>query len=178
MHIKVNRKPEPLGRLEFSPLCGFLLFVFACLKNHCSLLVSGFVRFATASSTICTCISRKVPFIVYNNSVVIITRYIIIPQGELWEVKSKEAARCPHCQSIMSGYDRRRRKGINGSGAVHVYQLHRVKCPQCCAVHLLLPDFLQKNKHYTADVISAAVEDPSRCPAEDSTIRRWRNARK
>lgn len=178
MHTKANRKREPLGRLEFSPLCGFLLFVFACLKNHCSLLVSGFVRFATASSTICTCISRKVPFIVYNNSVVIITRYIIIPQGELWEVRSKEAVRCPRCQSIMSGYDRRCRKGIDGSGVVHVYQLHRAKCPQCHAVHLLLPDFLQKNKHYTADVISAAVEDPSRCPAEDSTIRRWRNARK
>ena len=152
--------------------------MFACLENRLSPLVSGFVRFATAFSVICTCISRKVPFIVYNNSVVIITRYIIIPQGELWEVKNKKAARCPRCQSIMSGYDRRRRKGIDGSGAVHVYQLHRVKCPQCRAVHLLLPDFLQKYKHYTADVISAAVEDPSRCPAEDSTIRRWRNARK
>lgn len=165
MHIKVNRKREPLGRLDFSPLRGFLLFVFACLESHCSPLVSGFVRSATSSSAICTCISRKVPFIVYNNSVVIITRYIIIPQGELWEVKSKVAARCPHCQSIMSGYDRRRRKGIDGSGAVHVYQLHRVKCPQCRAVHLLLPDFLQKNKHYTADVISAAVEDPPRSMA-------------
>ncbi len=84
---------------------------------------------------------------------------------------------CPECNEIMSGYDSRRRKAIGGEGEPIIYKLHRARCLHCGTVHLLIPDFLKPYKHYTADVIDSAVLDASTCPAEDSSIRRWKKAK-
>jgi len=42
-------------------------------------------------------------------------------------------------------------------------------------MHLEIPDFIAPHKHYSAEVIQQALsQNQSFCPADDSTIRRWR----
>lgn len=101
---------------------------------------------------------------------IIITDYYIIDIN----VKHTKAIYCPKCNALMSGYDTKPRKAINKFGNTITYRLERMYCPVCKSVHLLLPDFLVPKKHYTKSVIEAALYDFSDCPAEDSTIRRWR----
>ena len=105
---------------------------------------------------------------------IIITKYQLKADGESIDVKCREATRCPQCGNIMSGYDHRKRMAKNSRGETVAYKLHRAKCLHCGMVHLLLPSFMHPYKHYMAAVIKNAIVDASDCPAEDSTIRRWK----
>lgn len=61
---------------------------------------------------------------------------------------------------------------------IHVTLLvPRCRYLQCRRLHTLLPDFVVPYKHYEAFVIQGVVDgkDLSACPAEDSTLRRWRS---
>jgi hypothetical protein len=96
-------------------------------------------------------------------------------EKKLYIVKSKQTPLCPDCGSLMSGYDTRRRKVIGSYGDSYGFLLRRLKCPSCKRLHLELPDIIEPGKHYSADVISRACSgDIEICPADDSTIRRWR----
>lgn len=90
-------------------------------------------------------------------------------------IKSHDAPYCPSCKILMSGYDTRLRHCIGGDGVSRWYALRRLRCPSCKRIHLEIPDFMKPKKHYNAkticDAISGTRED---CPAEDSTIRRWK----
>ena len=56
-----------------------------------------------------------------------------------------------------------------------MYELQRLRCDRCQAVHLELPDFMAARKYYDRDTIQSAILDEAdNCPAEDSTIRRWK----
>lgn len=92
-----------------------------------------------------------------------------------YRVRRREAPLCPFCRVLCSGYDTRSRQVVGGDGKVTVFRLRRVRCPQCKALHLELPGFMRPHKHYSAAVISDALEGSGAdCPAEKSTIWRWR----
>lgn len=98
-----------------------------------------------------------------------------IPAKGLYLVDSKEQHKCPGCGATLSGYDHRKRTAIGDDGYKRTYSLRRLRCPRCGQLHLELPDFLAPEKHYTALVVEAAKHGSTEsCPADDSTIRRWK----
>lgn len=88
---------------------------------------------------------------------------------------NRSIPRCPTCAAIMMGYDTRKRKSIDGSGQSRTLLLRRLRCPLCGVLHLEMPDFLLPHKHYDREVINLVLNgDSSTCPADDSTILRWK----
>lgn len=82
---------------------------------------------------------------------------------------------CPECGRKPSGYDRRRRVLLDDRGEPSVYLLRRLWCANCRRLHLEAPDCIQPQKHYTAQLIAGTVSGAVECcPADDSTIRRWK----
>ena len=95
---------------------------------------------------------------------------------DVYKIRNKEAPVCPDCGQLLSGYDTRRRHVVESSGAVRWFKLRRLKCTRCEKLHLELPDFMVPKKHYDARVIEDVLSGQSdSCPADDSTIRRWRS---
>lgn len=65
---------------------------------------------------------------------------------------------------------------INQDGSADWYRLRRLKCKDCGKLHTELPDFMIPFKHYGADVIEAELDETRNdCPADDSTISRWKS---
>lgn len=53
--------------------------------------------------------------------------------------------------------------------------LRRLRCSHCGRLHLEIPDVMQPQKHYAAEVIrKVEAGELGSCPADDSTIRRWK----
>ena len=111
-----------------------------------------------------------------TTDMIYVSRYrISCANNGLYKVIGLEVLPCPVCGSALSGYDSRRRCCIDGAGSKKVYLLRRLRCTTCNRLHLELPDFIAPQKHYEAQVIENAALDPeSTCPAETSTIRRWK----
>lgn len=82
---------------------------------------------------------------------------------------------CPDCGDLLSGYDRRRRSVVEDVGSTSIYLLRRLRCSRCGRLHLEIPDIMQPQKHYAAEVIrKVEAGELGSCPADDSTIRRWK----
>lgn len=96
-----------------------------------------------------------------------------------YRIHNLKAPFCPDCGLLLSGYDTRRRHVIDGTGAARWFLLRRLHCPSCDKLHLELPDFMQAKKHYEAALIEDVLTGRSEsCPADDSTIRRWKNKKR
>lgn len=94
-------------------------------------------------------------------------------------VASKETSCCPICSHALVGYDRRCRNVKDEAGLTKTYSLRRLKCKACNTIHTELPSFIHPYKHYESNVIEKTLNnDDFTCPAEDSTIGRWRKAYK
>ena len=94
---------------------------------------------------------------------------------EVYRVKGRFAAYCPDCRRLLTGYDTRRRTVIGDDGKPVVFLLRRLRCSECEKLHLEIPDFIAPYKHYSAETIRhALLEGGGSCPADDSTIRRWK----
>lgn len=94
---------------------------------------------------------------------------------EVYKIRNLAPPFCPDCAALLSGYDTRARHVIDSSGAVKWFKLRRLRCPGCGKLHIELPDFMQPKKHYEAKLINDTLAKRSNyCPADDSTIRRWR----
>lgn len=94
-----------------------------------------------------------------------------------YKIRNMEAPLCPDCGRLMSGYDTRRRHVIDSSGVVFWFLLRRLHCSSCSKLHLELPDFMQPKKHYEAQLIKDILAGHLNCcPADDSTIRRWKKS--
>lgn len=94
---------------------------------------------------------------------------------DVYKIRNMESPFCPDCGMLLSGYDTRRRHVVESSGAVLWFKLRRLKCSSCNKLHLELPDFMVPKKHYEAKVIKDVLcGHPDSCPADDSTIRRWK----
>ncbi len=93
----------------------------------------------------------------------------------VYRIRNMEAPVCPQCGLLLSGYDTKKRHVIDSSGAVRWFLLRRLSCPGCGKLHIELPDFMQPKKHYEAQLIKDVLAGHSdSCPADDSTIRRWK----
>lgn len=98
--------------------------------------------------------------------------------GNVKLIHSQETPLCPVCGYLMSGYDKRRRSVIRDDGQKEIYLLRRLRCPRCQSLHLEIPDCIEPQKHYAAQLIADAAAGLTMCcPAEKSTIRRWRKNR-
>lgn len=90
-------------------------------------------------------------------------------------VQGTRRGSCPCCGGLLSGYDRRRRSLIEDDGSISIYLLRRLRCSRCGRLHLEIPDIMQPQKHYAAEVIrQVEAGELGSCPADDSTIRRWK----
>jgi len=109
---------------------------------------------------------------------IIATRYKIelVEGTELFKIRNLNAPLCPNCGSLCSGYDNRLRRVIGDDGQVVVYQLRRLRCPVCDALHIELPDFIRTRKRYAGSVIDDVLNGRGDCcPADDRTMRRWKH---
>ena len=109
---------------------------------------------------------------------IIATRYTIerVAGADGFKIRNHDAPLCPGCGSLCSGYDTRSRRVIGDDGIKVIYHLRRVRCPACEVLHIEQPDFMRPRKHYTAAVIDNVIKgDVEDCPAEHSTIWRWKN---
>ena len=77
----------------------------------------------------------------------------------------------------MRAFGYRQRHVIADDGLSRLYELQRLRCDVCRSVQLWIPTFIRVGKYYDDKTIHEAVTGSSdSCPAEDSTIRRWRRA--
>lgn len=109
---------------------------------------------------------------------IIVVNYIVEydENKDIYKIRNMDAPLCPDCGQLLSGYDTRKRHAVKSSGEVRWFRLRRLKCLKCKKLHLELPDFMTPKKHYEAKVIQDVVSGQSdSCPADDSTIRRWRS---
>lgn len=109
---------------------------------------------------------------------IIATRYTVeLDEARgAYRIRSLQTPLCPDCGRLLSGYDTRRRHVIDDTGAARWFLLRRLRCPSCGKLHLEIPDFMQARKHYEAQLIRDVLAGLSEsCPADDSTIRRWKN---
>lgn len=61
-------------------------------------------------------------------------------------------------------------------GSKETYSLRRLLCRECGKLHTELPDKIQPYKHYASDVIEAELDESRKdCPADNSTISRWKS---
>lgn len=109
---------------------------------------------------------------------IVATRYIIVQDEKTqnsYRIINRDLPRCPKCQEIMVGYDTRKRQVKNSAGTTQIFYLRRMRCPCCKIIHLEVPDFIVAHKHYDKEVISLVLSgDAFFCPADNSTIRRWK----
>jgi hypothetical protein len=112
-----------------------------------------------------------------EDAMIVTSRYTLeqIEGSTAFRVRSLGALHCPDCGSFCSRYDTRSRRVIHDDGHVELYLLRRVYCSICNALHLVLPNFIYPHKHYAASVITDALAGHvESCPAEASTVWRWR----
>ncbi len=93
---------------------------------------------------------------------------------------SEEIHLCSRCHRPMKCKDRRERTGITLDGDRSVYLLRRMYCYDCHIMHIELPDFLIKFKHYEVQIIEDTIDgnlSPEHgypAPSE-TTMLRWRH---
>ena len=110
---------------------------------------------------------------------VILTNYRVRSDNGINYIVSKERPPCPTCGGTLRPRARTPRKVIDADGETSTYLLRRLRCRDCDASHLALPDFIVPHKRYTRQAIEMAISDVnSSCVAELSTILRWRKEMK
>lgn len=96
-------------------------------------------------------------------------------QKDVYRIVSREILFCPLCGGKLSGYDTRRRHIVDYAGNTYWLLLKRYRCLKCKKLHVAAPSFIMPKKHYEATVIvEAKAGKVDFCPADNSTIRRWR----
>ena len=61
----------------------------------------------------------------------IVTRYTVEKVPGAYRIRARDPPMCPACGVLLSGYDTRPRRVVDGSGAVLLFQLRRLRCPVC-----------------------------------------------
>lgn len=108
---------------------------------------------------------------------VTITEYTIEYDREkgAYKIISKGVLFCPLCGGKLSGYDTRRRHVVDAAGDTYWLLLRRYRCLECEKLHIAAPSFIMPQKHYeTAVIAEVRAGHIELCPADNSTIRRWR----
>ena len=112
----------------------------------------------------------------YLQNMLMITQFKVKynSKTKIYTVKVEQISYCPLCGGDLSVRDSRKRGVIDSGGEKKTFKLRRLKCGSCDKLHIELPDIIQPFKHYAADVIESALDGTDYCPAETSTIKRWR----
>lgn len=108
---------------------------------------------------------------------VTITDYIVEydQNKNAYLIISRKPLFCPRCGCKLSGYDNRRRHVVDTAGDKYWLLLRRYRCVGCGKLHVAAPSFITPQKHYEASVIADVKAGRiDACPADNSTIRRWR----
>ncbi len=100
-------------------------------------------------------------------------------ENSVFFVKSREKSHCPYCEGNFKVIGSRRRVIFHQDGTTDRLMIRRLQCTECCRISHELPDMVIPYKRYEADIISEALNetaDPESgcCPAELSTIQRWK----
>lgn len=65
---------------------------------------------------------------------------------------------------------------MDEEGEKYTFRLRRLYCEKCNKLHTEVPDFIEKNKHYSKNVIESVINGKcDYCAADNSTIYRWKN---
>lgn len=93
-------------------------------------------------------------------------------------VKSMEKSHCPYCEGSFKVIGSRRRILLRKDGTTEHLIIRRLRCMECSRISHELPDMTVPYKRYETDVISEALQETepaqSCCPAELSTMQRWK----
>ncbi len=101
-------------------------------------------------------------------------KYQIAVRNGIYYAVSSEIPCCPFCGGCLKVRDSKKRALILADGEIRIFNLRRLKCQTCGALHLELPDIFLPHKHYSREVIDRATAGSIvDCPAENSTIYRW-----
>lgn len=114
-----------------------------------------------------------------EQTVITLSRYAVSYDSRrgLYLIRSlEELPACPSCGRKLRAFGYRVRHVIADDGRPREYEIQRLRCDACRSVQLWLPDFIRARKYYDDRTIRAAVAGSDDCPAEDSTIRRWKKA--
>ena len=99
--------------------------------------------------------------------------------SRFFRIRTTEESVCPFCSGELVYRDSKPRKIKDLIGKTSHFLLRRLRCQGSCkTLHTELPDIIQPYKHYESVVIQSVIDDSadaSACPADDSTIRRWKN---
>jgi hypothetical protein len=114
------------------------------------------------------------------NNIIILSNYTIRFNEEtnFFKAICGETLFCPFCRGTMAARDSRPRLVIREDGSRETWVVRRLLCRSCGKIHTELPDFILPYKHYEASAIQKTLdEEPDNsCPADDSTLRRWRES--
>lgn len=90
-------------------------------------------------------------------------------------ITTNEENICPDCGSILKIRDSKKRTVKNENGEVYTFSLRRLYCNGCRKLHIEVPDFIDKNKQYSKNVIENVTSGKcDYCVADNSTIYRWK----
>lgn len=90
-------------------------------------------------------------------------------------IKTNEKNICPDCNGILKVRDSKKRIVKDEDGMSYNFLLRRFVCCQCGKLHTELPDCIEKNKHYSKNVIDSVKSGVCNfCAADNSTIQRWK----
>lgn len=90
-------------------------------------------------------------------------------------ISHNEKLCCPDCGGQLKVRDSKRRIVKDETGEQYIFMLRRLYCSQCKKLHTEMPDFMEKFKHYSKNVIESVLNgECDFCTADDSTIRRWK----
>lgn len=97
----------------------------------------------------------------------------------LFYVKSMENPHCPYCEGSFKVIGSRRRIIFRQDGSKEKLIIRRLQCCECHRVSHELPDIIVPYKRYESDVIANTLDETVSsqndcCPAEHSTIQRWK----
>ncbi len=115
-----------------------------------------------------------------NKHMVIIKHYSLeCKENSVFFVKSREISHCPYCEGSFKVAGSRKRVLFRQDGTADRLMIRRLQCMECRRISHELPDLVVPYKRYESDVISDALDesaDPedSCCPAELSTIQKWK----
>lgn len=82
--------------------------------------------------------------------------------------RGKNKLLCPTCRTDLVYRDTKKRVMKLEGGNKKYLKIPRMRCPKCGRYHTILPDCLQKNKHYASEVIQGVQEGIITPDDEDS----------